>query len=167
MQPSARRSKNGITYHDARAFWIGSTAVTLGVFLNFPIFFGRSNIHYVLAHAKADGSMMAGLALIFGGTALAFFGLMPRGALAGATSASRAHIRIKAMDDARLTAAHYKLMAVLCVAIAVDTLKPFTFAFILPGGAAEYNLNSPSHLAPGHWPAALFPIAGITGTTIG
>ena len=167
MQTRPTASKNGITYHNPLAFWVGASAVILGVLLHIPMFFGRSATGYRLAGVRADGSLLFGVALIIGGTILTFIGVAPRDLLKGAGSSSRAHIRIKAMDDAKLTAAHYKLMAVLCVAIAVDTLKPFTFAFILPGVAAEYNLNSPSHLAAGHWPVALFPIAGIGGTTIG
>ena len=58
-------------------------------------------------------------------------------------------------------------MAVLMLGVAIDTQKPFTFTFILPGVAHEYNLGSPAHPAPGHWPVALFPFVAIVGTVLG
>jgi MFS family permease len=58
-------------------------------------------------------------------------------------------------------------MAALTLAVAIDTQKPFTFTFILPGVTAEYGLRSPSHPAPGHWPVALLPFFGILGTVLG
>jgi MFS transporter, putative metabolite:H+ symporter len=168
MQSEAHRSKSGITFHNPLAFWSGAALVTIGVIANMPMLFAKKSTNYILAGTKADVGLIIGVLMIVVGTILTVIGVAPRQAFKRSASASaRVHVRIKAMDDAKLTAAHYKLMAVLAVAIAVDTLKPFTFAFILPGYSAEYGLNSPSHPAPGALPAALFPIAGITGTTIG
>jgi putative MFS transporter len=58
-------------------------------------------------------------------------------------------------------------MLVMVIAIAIDTQKPFTFTFILPGVADEYDLASPSRSAPGQWPVALWPFVAILGTVVG
>lgn len=44
------------------------------------------------------------------------------------------------MDDAPLTLAHWKLFAVLVIALIVDVMKPATLVFIIPGVMAEYGL---------------------------
>src|SRR5205823_14940864 len=67
----------------------------------------------------------------------------------------------------RLGPAHYTLLGALAVGVAIDTQKPFTFTFILPGVANEYNLSSPTHPAPGHLTVALFPFIAIIGTALG
>ncbi len=68
-------------------------------------------------------------------------------------------IQIRAMDDARLTATHWKLFVVLVIALVVDVMKPATLGFVLPGTADEYGLSKAQ--------AAIMPVAGIFGTVIG
>jgi len=147
------------------AFWGGSAAVTAGVLLHLPMFVSARTDSYHLAGMKLDGWMIAGMALILAGFAAVFYGLAPR--LSRLSGRTGAYLTVKALDEAPLRPAHYWLMAVLTVAIAVDTLKPFTFTFILPGVAKEYGLKSPAHPIPGALPVALLPLLGITGTVIG
>jgi MFS transporter, putative metabolite:H+ symporter len=45
-------------------------------------------------------------------------------------------------------------------------MKPATLSFVLPGMTREYGLRSPLH-PTGSIPAALLPLAGITGTVLG
>jgi putative MFS transporter len=145
------------------AFWLGVAGVTGGVALHVPMYLGARHDGYMLAGMPWDGWMIAGMAVMVAGYVLILYGLAPR--LGGGGSGGA--VELRALDDGRLTAAHVKLMAVLTLAVAVDTQKPFTFTFILPGVTAEYGLRSPSHPAPGHWPVALLPFFGILGTVLG
>jgi putative MFS transporter len=167
VQTQPHRTKTGLTYHNPAAFWLGSLAVTVGVLLSIPMFLSGKDHGYQLVGAHPDKWLYVSIVLMIGGTIAAFFGLAPRAMFKRADSAIRPHVRIRSMDDAALTPAHYKLIAILIVAIAVDTLKPFTFAFILPGVTKEYGLTSPTHHVAGAWPVALYPLLGIFGTTIG
>ena len=96
-----------------------------------------------------------------------------QGRAAGATVATGANgdhpadVQIRALDSTRIGGAHLRLMSALVVAIAIDTLKPYTFTFILPGVAKEYDLSSPAHQVLGHAPVALLPFFGILGTALG
>ena len=146
------------------AFWLGVAGVTGGVGLHVPMYLGARHDHYLLRGMPWDGWMILGMALMAVGYALVVFGLAPsfrRGRDEGT------RLAFNALDDSRLTRSHLKLMAALTLAVAVDTQKPFTFTFILPGVAAEYGLRSPSHPAPWHWPVALFPFVAIVGTVVG
>jgi len=106
------------------------------------------------------------MGLMLAGYALVLYGLAPRFSRRQ-QGAAASELEFKALDEGRLGAAQIKLMAVLMLGVAVDTQKPFTFTFILPGVANEYNLRSASHPAPGHWPVALFPFVAIVGTVVG
>ena len=159
----ASEPRRRIYFANPKAFWAGSTAVVVGVLFHVPMFVGARDSGYRLVGMPLSGPMILGMALIVGGFVSVYFGLAPK----VAHRASESHIQVKAFDDAPLRPAHYRLMAVLLIAIAVDTLKPFTFVFIIPGATAEYGLSSPGHLLAGHWPIALYPLSGITGTAIG
>ncbi|MDP9222092.1 MAG: MFS transporter, partial [Actinomycetota bacterium] len=145
------------------AFWLGTVAVSVGVLLHVPMFTGASGDGYKLVGMQISGLMLLGMALILAGFVLTYIGLAPR----ITHRASESHLKVQAFDDAKLRPAHYRLIAVLLVAIAVDTLKPFTFAFIIPGVTLEYGLRSATHPAPGALPVALWPFVAITGTAIG
>ncbi|HVU76291.1 MAG TPA: MFS transporter [Gaiellaceae bacterium] len=146
------------------AFWLGVAGVTGGVALHVPMYLSARDDHYMLSGMPWDRWMILGMALMAAGYAAVVYGLAPsfrRGEDAGT------RLALRGLDDARLTRAHLKLMVALTFAVAIDTQKPFTFTFILPGVADEYNLRSPSHPAPGHWPVALFPFVAIVGTVVG
>jgi putative MFS transporter len=147
------------------AFWLGAAAVTGGVLLHLPMYLGARDDGYMLRGMPWDRWMILGMLLMLGGYVAVLYALAPRFGQRVDESSSR--LAFKALDDARLTRAHLKLMVVLTFAVAVDTQKPFTFTFIIPGVASEYDLRSPSHPAPGHWPVALFPFVGILGTVLG
>jgi putative MFS transporter len=147
------------------AFWLGVTGVTGGVALHVPMYLSARDNGYMLSGMPWDRWMILGMLVMLGGFILVVYGLAPR--FAKHTDDAGSELEFKALDEGRLTTAHLKLMAVLTFGVAIDTQKPFTFTFILPGVANEYNLRSPSHPAPGHWPVALFPFVAIVGTVLG
>jgi len=159
------RLPSGTGFRRPWAFWLGVSAVTGGVLLHLPMFLGAKSDHYMLRGMPMDNWMLFGMALMVAGYASVIYGLAPRFSRHAAHEAS--DLDFEALDESRLSAAHIRLMIVLMLGIAVDTQKPFTFTFILPGVANEYDLRSPSHPAPGHWPVALFPFIAIIGTVVG
>src|SRR3954452_5207769 len=160
---SGRRSYGAIAFHDARFFWAGVLAVSAGVILHLPMYFGASDMHYKLEGMAVTGEMYAGMALIIVGIAACVYGVLPRRARA---DEHVSHLRVKALDDAPIRWSHIALLAVLAVAVTIDVMKPVTLGFVVPGFGKEYGLKSP--LNPhAHTPSALLPLAGITGTVIG
>ena len=128
------------------------------------MFLGARHQHYVLRGMPWDRWMILGMVLIAGGFVGVVHGLAPR---FHREASGSTELEFEALDSSHLRWPHIRLMLVLVLAIAVDTQKPFTFTFILPGVAREYDLKSPSHPAPGHWPVALFPFVAIVGTVLG
>ena len=146
------------------AFWFGIGAVTAGVLLHLPMFFGAEDMGYRLAGESVDGYMVAGMVLIIVGLSAAFYGLFPRRAEVNDGYVSR--IRVRALDDAPIKPAHVALLVVMAVAITIDVMKPATVGFVAPGMAKEYGLKSVLNPA-GTVPVAWLPFAGLTGTIIG
>jgi putative MFS transporter len=148
----------------AAAFAVGAAAVAAGVCLHLPMLLGASSMHYRLAGMPVDGLMTIGMVLIGLGLIGVVYGLAPVRAVVSQSSDA---IRVSTLDDTRLGPAHYALLLILVVAIAIDAMKPFTFTFILPGVAKEYGLSAPGHVVHGALPVALYPFWGIVGTVIG
>ena len=146
-----------------RAFWLGTVLVVTGVCLHLPMLLGAADMHYMLVGMPWDGYMLVGMPLLIAGLGVIYYALMPQ----LKTVAREEPSVIRAAENTPLTRAHAGLIAVLLVAIAIDTIKPFTFTFILPGVAKEYALSTPVHHLPGHWSVGLFPLSGITGTAVG
>ncbi|HSH61850.1 MAG TPA: MFS transporter [Acidimicrobiales bacterium] len=158
-----RGSGGGITFHHPAAFWLGTAAVTAGVVLHLPMYLGSRDMGYELAGMAVDGPMKAGMALILAGLAATFYGLFP--SLSGAVRPASL-LRVRALDDAKLSPAHIGLLLVMAVAVTIDVMKPVTLSFVVPGMGKEYGLKSA--LNPGgSVPVAFLPLAGITGTVIG
>ena len=147
-------------------FWAGAVAVIVGVCLHIPMLASARSMHYVLVGMPWDIWMTIGMPLIIAGLVLVYFGLVPH--RQRAQEGAEPHgFDARAIDGTRLTKAHAWLIGVLGVAIAIDTIKPFTFVFILPSVAKEYGLSTPIHHLPGHLPVGLLPLSGIAGTVIG
>jgi len=162
--PGARRSALGVTYEHPVAFWAGVAAVIVGTLMQLPMYFDAKDMGYRLRGMPFDGTMLVGMGLIFLGIGLTVYGLLPS-LDAGSEAVSR--IKVKALDDARITRAHIGLILVMAGAITIDVMKPTTLAFVAPGAAAEYGLRSPLHPNAAGLPIALYPLSGITGTVIG
>lgn len=149
------------------AFWTGTAAVTAGVCLHIPMLAAARPMHYMLVGMPWDNWMKAGMSLVVAGLGLVYYSLVPRRGQPRETSAPPAGFDARAIDGTSLTRAHVRLILVLLIAIAIDTSKPFTFTFILPGVAREYGLSTPAHHVAGALPVGLLPLSGITGTVAG
>ena len=139
------------------AFIAGVIAVTAGVLLHMPMFLmGRHN-HFDLSGMPIDAEMIAGMALIIGGVAVAAYGLLPRN-VSDTISASQ-EIVVSPPEDAPLSKAHWMLMAVLVIALIIDIMKPASLGFTIPGMVSEYGVPKAT--------ASLVPFFALTGTVVG
>ena len=156
--------RGGIEFTHPFAFWAGVAAVTAGVCLHLPMFFGASDMDYMLVGMEMDASMMAGMVLILVGFAATAYGLLPP--LSKLREREVANVRVRALDDAPISRAHVALLLVMALAVTIDVMKPVTLGFVVPGFGTEYGLKSPLNPA-GDVPVAILPLAGITGTVLG
>src|SRR3546814_14619342 len=101
--------------------------------------------------------MMAGMGLIVGGIGLSAWGLLPRN-LAQHMAAS-GELVVSAPEDAPLSWAHWRLMAVLVVALIIDVMKPAALGFVIPGMIAEYGVPRAT--------VSLVPFFALVGTVFG
>jgi len=157
-------SLGGIAFPHPVAFWFGTLATTLGVVLHLPMYIGARAMGYRLVGMPMDTSMLIGMFLIIVGLVASLYGLYPRSAEATAGLVSQ--IRVRALDEAPIRAAHVGLLVVMAIAVTIDVMKPTTLAFVVPGMAQEYGLRSPLNPA-GEVPVAYLPLSGITGTVLG
>jgi putative MFS transporter len=160
----AHSSDRAITFGQPAVFWAGVVAVTAGVILHLPMYVEARDMGFRLAGMPMDVSMMIGMALIVIGLAATTWGLIPRDPVNAELSGG--HIRVRALDEVPISKAHVVLILVMAAAVTIDVMKPATLSFVLPGMAHEYGLKSPLNPAGG-LPAALLPLAGITGTVLG
>jgi MFS transporter, putative metabolite:H+ symporter len=139
------------------AFIAGCIAVTIGVLMHLPMFWmGRDN-GFHLADMPMDAEMIWGMGLIMVGVAVAGYGLLPRKPSADAVAAQR--LTVSAPEDAPLMRAHWRLMAVLTVALVIDVMKPASLGFVVPGMRAEYLVSKAM--------VAWLPFAALCGTVVG
>jgi putative MFS transporter len=160
-----RRPFAGIEYQHPAAFWGGVAAVTAGVLLHLPFYFGAAGDNYRLAGKTPDSPMLFGMLLIFVGLAATAYGLFPR--LSEVSRGYVSRIKVRALDDAPIKASHVGLLLVMAAAITIDVMKPTTLAFIAPGAAEEYGLKSQLNPDASGLPIALYPLSGISGTVVG
>ncbi|MGN6424386.1 MAG: MFS transporter [Asticcacaulis sp.] len=139
------------------AFGLGCILVTTGVLLHIPMFMMGQSMGFRLAGMPMDPDMIAGMYMIIIGVGVAGYGLLPRAIRQ--TKDAAAHIAVVAPEDAKLGPAHWRLMAVLVVALIIDVMKPATLGFVMPGMIREYQV------APQH--AALVPFFALVGTAMG
>jgi len=157
-------SLGGVTFHHAGAFWFGVIAVTVGTVMHIPMYLMGSSMNYRLAGMPMTTSMHVGMAAILVGLVSSLYGLYPRTAATTANIASR--IRVSALDDAPITAAHIGLLFTMAIAVTIDIMKPTALAFVMPGMTMEYGLKSPLN-PTGTTPAAYLALSGIIGTVLG
>ncbi|MFI7000239.1 MFS transporter [Nocardia sp. NPDC050175] len=162
IEHSADESRSATIQRRTRAFWFGLAATTLGTALHLPMFWESRRMDYHMADMPMDASMIGGMVLIVVGLAVTTYGLIP----VGAHRDRVANLRVRALDDAPINRVHVVLLLVMAAAITIDVMKPTTLAFVVPGVAKEYGLKTATNPGGG-LPAALLPLAGITGTVIG
>lgn len=147
-------------FSDRRGIWafaLGVILVTAGVLMHAPMFLmGRHN-HFELAGMPIGWDMVAGMAAIVGGCAIAAYGLLPRD-IGSQLEASR-DISVSPPEDAPLGRAHWGLMSVLVIALMIDIMKPASLGFALPGMIAEYRVTEAA--------ASSFPFSALAGTVLG
>jgi MFS transporter, putative metabolite:H+ symporter len=131
--------------------------VTGGVIMHAPMFLmGRHN-HFILAGMPIGWDMVAGMAAIIGGCAIAAYGLLPSN-IATQLAASQ-DIVVSPPEDLPLSPAHWGLMSVLVIALIIDIMKPATLGFTLPGMMTEYHVTKAT--------VSSFPFSALTGTVVG
>jgi len=145
---------------DRRGLWafvLGVIAVTVGVLLHIPMFMMGKSMGFRLYGMPMGADMYWGMALIVGGVATAAYGLLPRNI--SAQLAASQEIVVSPPEDAPLTAAHWRLMSVLVIALVIDVMKPASLGFTIPGMMAEYMVDKPT--------ASFLPLSALIGTVVG
>ena len=152
LSPSTLADRRGLW-----AFILGVVAVTAGVILHIPMFLMGRDMGYRLYGMPMGTDMYVGMALIIVGVGVAAYGLLPRDV--SKQLAASQDIVVSPPEDAPLTAAHWKLMAVLVVALIIDVMKPASLGFTIPGMSSEYHAAKST--------VSLVPFFALTGTVIG
>jgi putative MFS transporter len=151
---------SAIAFHHPAAFWVGTFAVVGGVLAHFPDYVASSSMSYHMAGMPMSNLMLGGMLLIVGGLFLTTYGIVPFGrAYRNAVTRPSGGLHFHAMDGARLTGQHWGLLFVLGVALVVDTMKPATLGFVVPGTKAEYGITTGQ--------VAMLPFVALAGTTLG
>lgn len=151
----------GVTFYHPAAFWLGVACVIFGVFSHWPMWQMSAAMGYRMAGMPMDALMVGGMAAIVAGIGLSMWGLLPRSSEISALRREEheSHIRVHALDNVALNPQHYKLFAVILVALVVDTMKPATLGFVLPGMVQEYGIPAET--------VKWLPFFALTGTTVG
>ena len=139
------------------AFILGVLAVTTGVLLHAPMFWMGRTMHFMLVGMPMGADMIAGMALIVAGIAVAAYGLLPRN-ISGILTASQ-DIVVSPPEDAPLSKSHWILMGVLVIALVIDIMKPASLGFTIPGMVSEYQVPKAT--------ASLVPFFALCGTVVG
>ncbi|MFP7723701.1 MFS transporter [Lysobacter sp. A3-1-A15] len=150
--------QSALSFHHPVAFWLGCALVTAGVFSHAPMFLMGQHTHWQMVGMPMTTEMWVGMAIIPIGLALSAYGMLPRSIPAlhgGLASPLNFHVA----DGVPLNRAHWTLVAVLVVTLAIDVMKPATLGFVMPGMSAEYGIQKSR--------ASLLALVALTGTTVG
>jgi putative MFS transporter len=139
------------------AFWLGCTLVTAGVVLHLPMFLMARGSGYVLADMPMDVGMLLGMAAIVAGVGLAALGLLPKPPRGGPHPVLLDVIA--PLENAPLTRGHWRIAALLTMALVIDIMKPASLGFVTPGMRAEYHVSSGT--------VSWLPFAALAGTVVG
>ncbi|GAA4609812.1 MFS transporter [Actinoallomurus liliacearum] len=141
------------------AFWIGALLVTAGVLMHVPDYVTARHDHYMMAGMPMGRTMSLGMTLIVIGLALCTWCLLPGREERAARARRASAVPYAALDEAPLSRAHWLLVVVLTVGLVVDTMKPASLGFVVPGMSMEYGISTRE--------AATLPFVAIIGTVIG
>ncbi len=159
-RPSARLKQGSLAFHHPVAFWFGCLLVFGGVFAHMPMFMMGQHTHWQMVGMPMTLEMWLGMAAIPLGLAFSMYGLTPRlDRLRANGQAARDHRWFHVADGVALNRAHWTLVAVLAIALAVDVMKPATLGFVMPGMSSEYEITKSR--------ASLLALFALTGTTVG
>ncbi len=137
-------------------FWAGCAAISIGVALHLPMLAMAHQMGNHLAGMPMDGWMYAGMALILLGVPAAIFGALPKHRV---RHDAHAGTMFEAPDETPFGRWHGTVLLVLTLGLVIDTMKPATLGFVLPGMRNEYGIPPAS--------AAMLPFVALLGTTIG
>jgi putative MFS transporter len=154
----ARANPNGQLLERPVAFWAGALLITVGVLCHLPHFFMLEHDH-MMAGMPMSPAMTVGMACVAAGCALAVWSLLPPWSQLGGPLRSLSTQVVVPLDEARLSPTHWRLSMVLGAGLIIDTMKPATLGFVLPGLAKEYGISLGE--------ATALPFIALTGTTVG
>ena len=137
-------------------FWAGCAAISGGVLLHLPMLAEAHAMGNHLVGMPMDPWMYVGMTLIGLGVPLACFGAFPKRAPRHSDHAGTSY---EAPDSTPLNRWHASVLLVLTLGLVIDTMKPATLGFVLPGMRAEYGISAAT--------SALFPLSALIGTTVG
>jgi MFS transporter, putative metabolite:H+ symporter len=150
-----RKSHLFADWRKSLAFWAGSAMVATGVILHLPMFWMGRTTHFRLSGMPMSSSMLAGMALIVAGIAVAAYGLLP----SGAQQEPIRNLSIAPPEDSPLTKAHWIQIGLVSIALVIDVMKASSLGFVLPGMRSEYGLSFSA--------VAVLPFVALLGTTVG
>lgn len=151
-------SRVGISFHHPVAFWMGCALITAGVLSHGPMFMMGQHTQWQMVGMSMTIEMWIGMAIIPIGLALSAYGMLPR-TPAGVQAGTGAPLNFHVADGAPLNRAHWILVTVLVVTLAIDVMKPATLGFVMPGMRAEYGMDTSG--------ASVLALFALTGTTVG
>ena len=144
-------------FHHPLAFWVGCALILAGVLSHGPMFLMGRHTHWQMVGMPMTVEMWVGMAMIPLGLVLSGYGLMPPvGVARGRPGAA---LQFHVADTVGLNRAHWTLVLVLTVTLAIDVMKPATLGFVMPGMSAEYQITRSR--------AGLLALFALTGTTVG
>lgn len=125
------------------------------------MFIDAAAMNFHLAGMPIDWRMLAGMGLIGSGAAAAWYGLLPAAPMRDLLDTAQPDVvaPAAASEEGKLRWAHWQLMLVLAIALIIDSMKPASLGFTIPGMSQEYGL--PREVV------ALLPLLALTGLTIG
>ena len=138
-------------------FWLGCILVSVGVLLHLPMFLMARSSGYVLAGMTMDVGMLLGMLAILVGYACAAYGLLPRAR--ARTLPGEPFESLVLPENAPLTPAHWRMAALLSLALVIDVMKPASLGLVTPGMRTEYAVSSAT--------VAWLPFAALAGTVLG
>ncbi|MGH8030725.1 MAG: MFS transporter, partial [Arenimonas sp.] len=157
--PAGGTRPRSLGFHHPVAVWTGCVLIVAGVLAHAPMFWMGRNMGFRLVGMPMDATMLIGMAMIPLGLALAAWGLLPRLHGMHRTGELRDARAFHAADGAALNRAHWTLVVVLVMALAVDVLKPASLGFVMPGLTREYGISKEI--------GGLLPLVALTGTVVG
>ncbi|MFD9889684.1 MFS transporter [Amycolatopsis sp. NPDC059027] len=149
---------------------LGAALVVAGVLLHFPDFLIAYHARHtdgmqmrsaavMMADMGMSTAMTAGMVLIAVGVGLVGWSLTTRTRDSAPSARSESRLQFRSIDEAGLTRRHWSLLVMLTIGLVIDTMKPASLGFVVPGMAAEYGLTTRD--------AAWLPFAAIAGTVVG
>ena len=149
--------KGRASFYHLIAFWLGTQFIVAGFLFHLPDFIAARKIHFCMQCMSMSKLMLTGMGLILTGIPLAAYGLFP------VRSKEKKNLsdsyQLHTLDNARLSWAHWRLFAVLAVALIVDVMKPATLGFVAPGMMDEYHITKQTQ--------SLLSLFALIGTTVG